>query len=146
MSKRPTPEEMKEAKRKYQKAPPGKCSWTGLEDERNRIHSVCHHINSSHAAFRAICTSDIQAVGIIAEAMRDMSTAPHPLVQTAASAQLELKALVAALVNEHGLDWDVVMGEALPLLNPTDEERERCRKMIEKVQKRRNRYDQKNNI
>lgn len=110
-------------------------SWAGLEEEREQIRAAAREVLAKDALVRARMRSSV-ATGLVCEAMRDPRLAASPEVAEAAKANDALYALHSALVLERGVEFDLVRGEWAPILNPTQEERELCRRLVENARHR----------
>ncbi|BCU02823.1 hypothetical protein [Pandoravirus japonicus] len=113
-------------------------SWDGLEHYRDQVRAVAHEIVESDATVRSTMRS-VLATGTICAAIRDPATAPTPEVARAARAQVTLRDLMATLVQEHNLEWDLVRREYAIILDPRPEEAERCDRLLAEHAARRRR-------
>jgi hypothetical protein len=117
-------------------APQTTCfSWMGLEQERTLLESYAHKVVEQDARVRAIYHSSV-ATGLICEAMRNPAAATVPEIAAAGSAVNDLYHLHEKLVMEKHLDCDLVRAVWAPILNPTQEERDLCAKLIGEARRR----------
>ena len=104
-------------------------SWKGLESYKSQIHKLARDVLESDNAVRRMFPFSI-ATGFICEAMRNPALAQCPEVSRAAKAQNDLFALHSTLVQEKRLDFDFVRREWATILDPGQEERELCDRLV----------------
>lgn len=105
---------------------PSICSWSGLEEYRDRIRQIAQEVVTSDAIVRKKYRSSV-ATGLICQGMRIKSNDAD--VNRASKAQEDLFDLQHELVWKHGLEFDFVRREWAVILDPSDEERIRCDKL-----------------
>jgi hypothetical protein len=105
-------------------------SWEGKEHLRKKLVSVAKEVVESDAA----CTeAEVGSCisGQICVAMKNPSTSGlHPKIVRAGKAQEKLAKLHASLVQEHKLNFDFVRREWVTILNPSQEEKDLCDKLV----------------
>ncbi len=107
--------------------------WTGYENEREKIKIIARNVVRTDAIVRSKYRSSV-ATGLICQAMTSGPSADADITN-AANAQNELFKLHAHLVNDIGLEFDIVRLEWAPILDPSPEERECCEKLAQKARK-----------
>jgi len=78
----------------------------------------------------------VEATASIIEALKDLSTARNNEIRAAAETELALEAVQAELCNSYGLDWDLVYCETQTILDPSEEQNEISRALMEAAKKR----------
>ncbi len=109
-------------------------SWDGLEMKKAELERIAHEVYHSDAIARQNYRSSV-ATGLICQGITHPEKVTDPVIARASKAQKDLETLHLELVNGYHLEFDFVRLVWAPILDPSEEERVNCEKLVEKLKR-----------